>query len=227
MRTTVNLYRTAAPELQTAVWKGDLQSITTALVNGADPNALAAYGDPMLVVASSRGHLAIVKALLAYGAAPNFAVQNGPALLEAVRHGHSHVAEALLEAGAAFGWRDAEQAALYNRIGLLEIFLRGVPVNQRGANGDTLLMSAAFGGHIEATQALVDAGADVNASNGNGWTALLAAASNGKSGVVGLLVRAGANPKAADKSGDTPLKMAAQEGHTEIAAILKAAGAHK
>jgi len=223
MKTPVNV---AAPELQGALWEGDLHSVTTALINGADPNALAAYGDPMLVVASSRGHLAIVEALLEHGADPNLSTQNGTALSRAVVYGHPQVAEILMKAGATVTWGDAEEAALYGRSDLLKNSLdRGIPVTQQGNTGSMLLLSAAFGGHTEAVQLLIDAGADVNASNGTGWTALLAAATNGKGDVVKLLLLAGTDPNVADKSGDTPLKMATQEGHTEIADLLKEAGA--
>lgn len=223
---TTRPYSVAAPELQRAVWEGDTHSVTVALVNGADPNALTAYGDPVLVVASSRGHLAIVKALLAHGAAPDLAVQNGPALLEAIRHGHLHVADALLRAGAAFGWHHAEQAALYNHVSLLNRFLAGgVSVNQRGGTGDTLLMSATFGGHIQSVQTLLDAGADVNTSNGNGWTALHSAAACGHTEVVELLLSLRANTNVADKGGDTPFTMAVKEGRDAVVSLLKAAGA--
>ncbi len=228
MNGPVDLYKITTPDLQRAVGDGDLHSVTAALINCADPNALAAYGDPMLVVASSRGHLKIVEILLEYGADPNMSTQNGSALLQTVTCGHPCIADALISAGATFSWRHADQAALYNRVSLLNLFLAGgVPVNQVNGNGDTLLMSAAYGGHVHAVQTLLDAGANVNASNDNGWTALLAATSNGKDDVVKLLLQAGADPRAADKSGDTPLKMVTQEGHTKIAALLKEAGANK
>ncbi len=216
----------ADAELQAAIWEGHYQHVSAALANGVDANSLAAYGDPMLVVAASRGHLKIVSLLLNYGADPDLATQNGPALLEAIRYGHSHVAEELLKHSAVFNWRYAEQAALYNRLSLLKNFLeRGISANERGSNNDTLLISASFGGHTDAVKMLIDAGAEVNANNDNGWTALFAASANGKTEVVKMLLAAGADASAADNSGDTPLKAASLEGHQEIAALLKNAGA--
>ncbi len=223
-----DLHNAAIPELQRAVWEGDLKVVKDALSDGADPDALGTWGDPLLVVASGGGYLEIVRALLQHGADPNLATQNGNALLQAVRYGRADVAEVLLEVGAAFDWHHAEYAALFNRGGLLRKFLSGgVSVNKASETGDTLLLSAAFGGHVEAMQILLDAGADANKSNSNGWTALLAAASNGKIEGVRLLLQAGANPETADKSGDTPLMRAAQQGHQEIVLLLKEAGAQQ
>lgn len=135
---------------------------------------------PELQAAVWEGDPHSVTNALVNGADPDFSVQNGPALLEAVRAGHPRVAKALLKAGAVVTWRHAEQAALYNRVGLLKVFLAEIMSADRAdGHGDTLLMSAAFGGHIQVAQTLLDAGVKVNASNGNGWTALLSAASCG------------------------------------------------
>lgn len=223
-----DLHNTAPSELQRAVWEGEAEVVKTALENGADPNSLGEAGDPLLVVASRQGHLAVVKALLKQGANIGLGTQNGSALHQAILYNHLDIADVLLEAGAAVTWQDAEQAALYGRVKLLEKFIAGgIPANHVNADGSTLLISAAFGGHCEVVQVLIDAGADVNRSNENGWTALLAAASNGKAEAVRVLLKAGANPKAADKSGDTPLKRAQKQGHQEIAVTLREAGAQR
>ena len=223
-----DLHNVAPPELQRAVWEGNSEVVKDALVSGADPNSLGEHGDPLLVVASRQGHLGIVEALLEQGADVNLGTQNGTALQQAILYNNPDIAELLLKFGAAVTWYDAEQAALYGRANLLNRFiLAGVSANLANADGNTFLISAAYGGHTEAVQVLLDAGTDVNRSNSNGWTALLAAASNGKAEAVRLLLEAGANPNAADKSGDTPLMRASKQGHQEIVLLLKEAGAQQ
>jgi ankyrin repeat protein len=79
------------------------------------------------------------------------------------------------------------------------------PVSSKG--GLTALLHAARQGHIEATRALLDGGADVNqVSAGEGTSPLLVAAINGQFDLAMLLIERGANPNIAAKSnGVTPL----------------------
>ena len=72
----------------------------------------------------------------------------------------------------------------------------GVPVNLTNANGDTLLMLAAYHGHPATVEVLTERGADVNRTNDRGQTPLAGAVFKGEDEVVRLLVQAGADPDA-------------------------------
>lgn len=227
-----DLYNAASPELQRAVWEGDLKVVKDALLSGADPNTLGTWGDPILVGAAYRGHLRIVKMLLDAGADPSARRINGSALEVAISSGHTRVAYALLSCGAMFTWQDANLAALCGRRRVLKaLLMRGVDINYLEGYGGTaavsLVMSAAFAGETDTVQALVKWGADVNLSNENGWTALLSAVSSGHTEVAALLLSLGADAGKAHNSGDTPLTRAAQQGHQEIVTLLKEAGAQR
>jgi len=72
----------------------------------------------------------------------------------------------------------------------------GVPVNLTNGTGDTLVMLAAYHGHLETVRTLTERGADVNRRNDRGQTPLVGAVFKGEDDVVELLVAAGAGPAA-------------------------------
>jgi ankyrin repeat protein len=71
---------------------------------------------------------------------------------------------------------------------------QGVPVNMTGADGNTLLMLAAYHGHAELVTDLAERGADVDALNDRGQSPLAGAVFKGEDEVVRALVAAGADP---------------------------------
>ncbi|HEU4331352.1 MAG TPA: ankyrin repeat domain-containing protein [Lapillicoccus sp.] len=70
----------------------------------------------------------------------------------------------------------------------------GVPANLTNANGDTLLLLAAYHEHADLVRALLARDADPNRVNGRGQTALVAAVFRQNLGVVEALLAAGADP---------------------------------
>jgi len=85
---------------------------------------------------------------------------------------------------------------------------------------------AAWRGHGEVVELLVDKGANLDAQDKLGWTALQRAADNGHGEVVKLLVEKGANLEAQDTYGRTALHLAAQGGHGEVVKLLVEKGAN-
>jgi uncharacterized protein len=92
----------------TALWlacyEGRLTLVRLLLESGADPTIATKGGETPLMVASSRGHLDVLRFLLGDSSAKNtvnYRYQGGEtALLYACVKGHGGVARALLESGA-------------------------------------------------------------------------------------------------------------------------------
>ena len=91
--------------------------------------------------------------------------------------------------------------------------------------GLSLLHYAAFLGHVDIVDLLLEAEADVNkATKSMGATPLYLAAQEGRTEVVRLLLEAGADIKVAliENAEATPLCIAVQKGHAEVARLLSA-----
>ena len=95
-------------------------------------------------------------------------------------------------------------------------------VNARNSFGETALMLAAFGGHLEIVQLLLANGAEVNQP---GWTPLIYSAAQNRMDVARLLLKSGAEVNAHSGSGTTALMMAAREGHMSMVLLLMQHGA--
>ena len=96
------------------------------------------------------------------------------------------------------------------------------------SDGWTPLHLAAFFGHRDLADALLDRGADVNARSTNSMknTPLHAAAAGRQAEVMRLLLSRGADPNATQHGGWTALQSAAQNGDREMVELLLAHGAH-
>lgn len=70
----------------------------------------------------------------------------------------------------------------------------GVPVDLTDAAGNTVLMLAAYHGHVSLVGALAARGAAVDRMNDRGQTPLAGAAFKGELGVLEVLLSAGADP---------------------------------
>jgi uncharacterized protein len=95
------------------------------------------------------------------------------------------------------------------------------------SDGWTPLHLAAFFGHADLANALLDRGADPNALSTNAMrnTPLHAAAAGGKTELVQLLLQNGADSNARQEGGFTALHSAAQAGNRDMVAVLLAHGA--
>jgi ankyrin repeat protein len=171
-----------------------------------------------LVEAAKAGDLAAVNALLLQR--PELAMtrltSGESALMAAVYRGHRDVVQTLLERGAA---TDIFASAATGRFGPLRLnLIDGADVNAVAYDGWTALHLAAFFGHFDAAEVLLDAGADVHAVSHNSLknTPLHAAAAGKHSEVALLLIERGANPAAVDAGGYTPLQIARENGLTEV-----------
>jgi ankyrin repeat protein len=93
----------------------------------------------------------------------------------------------------------------------------GMPVDLTDANGNTLLMLAAYHGHPDTVRVLAERGADVDARNDRGQTPLAAAVFKGYAEVVRVLLAAGADPDLGSPSARASAEFFERR---EIAALL-------
>ncbi|QPK82833.1 ankyrin repeat domain-containing protein [Corynebacterium qintianiae] len=79
---------------------------------------------------------------------------------------------------------------------LLEYVDNGVDVNLANQDGNTFLMLAAYSGHAELVEGLVERGADVDKLNARGQSPLAGVIFKKEDAIVDLLLEAGADPRA-------------------------------
>jgi ankyrin repeat protein len=184
-----------------AAWDGDEEIVTLLLEAGAKINARATdTGETPLMNAVTRGHVAIVKLLLEKGA--DVAPKNRfdfNAFTSAVAAGKTDIAGMLLDAGAkpeegASGLTPLQFAASAGNVEMIRFLVkRGANVNYGVKNGgQTALLSAIYGAHPEAVEALIELKADVNAKTKDGDTPLKAAMKGDQEDMVKILKAAGA-----------------------------------
>ena len=192
-------------ELYNASRGGDLPTVTAMITEGADVN----WADPKtrdgitaLFVASEKGHLPVVNALIAARAVVDQVSAIGrTALMHAAQNGHEAVVDTLHRlAGTSVLHADNEggtalhTAAQHGRPGVVRYLLRaGANPNAVSTNicGVTPLILASQMNHPEAVQALIEASANVYYSRPSDQiTSLILAAQEGHIEVVRALIAA-------------------------------------
>ncbi len=179
----------------------DAPTLKALLDGGADPNARAREGTPLLLQAVSDRNQPAVELLLAHHAEANCtseaASQDGTTpLLRAVAVGNKPIVELLLKAGADVNARYNDKAGAFS--------------------GGTPLYEAVRQGMPDLAALLLANKADPNAKCINGWTPLQLAVSEGKRELVELLLANKADPNVRNNAGQTPLDLAerqAQQSH--------------
>lgn len=138
-----------------------------------------------------------------------------------------------------------EVAAKGDTAGVKSWLERGVDVNMRGADRNTPIMEAAYGGHLETVKLLLDHGADLSAKKNDGATVvglagghreieelfanvsqLVAAAAKGDNKTLTQLIDKGTPVNGLDQNGQSALSEAAWNGHLETVKLLLDRGAN-
>ena len=197
-----------------AASNGQVAIVDALLKGGAAADAAGPEGETPLMLAARSGNVAAVNLLLEAGANVRAKEQwqGQTALMWAAAENHPAVVRALVARGADVNLRsnlleppkreildfrtDKNGQALQT---LLTTFPRG---------GLTPLLFAARQGSLEATRALIDAGADANLADPDGISPTVLAIRNGHYDVAALLAEKGADINAGDRVNRTPLYMA-------------------
>jgi uncharacterized protein len=183
--------------LYLACVNGNAEVVQRLLAAGADPNTFLPGGETALMTAARTGDADTLKALLARGADPNVREESRKqtALMWAAAEGNAAAIRVLAEGGADIHAISAapdyvEQGK--SRDGFVNYSRKG------RLDKLTPLLFAVRGGHIEATKALLDAGADVNEVVPDyGASALTVAMINAHWELGAVLLDRGADPNAA------------------------------
>lgn len=202
--------------LLTALGMEHFQAAEILIDAGADVNYMLPIPQieaTPLMMAASKGCLAMVEKLLSKGAKVNSKTNDGTtALIYAASGGHLAVVQKLLTAGADIHAKAAKQGVL--GASLLQAH-KEVAEFLRAAGARLNLSEAAACGLTEEVRAMLVAGA-----NPNEGAAIAHAARAENWEIIILLVEAGANVNAQDSDGNTALHHAAQWEMYDIARYL-------
>ena len=173
--------------------------------------------DSPLALASSCGHLDVVRLLLRKGAAmdvklsPIYGSPTRRSALEgACEGGHLAVAELLIDNGADIHGRNTARdppihaAAVSNNLDIINLLLKkGVNVNARNSRGETACHAAVLNDRIESARRLIDANCDLELRDDKGNTVLLVCKLFTNPKIIDMLLGRGADACAKNKEGKT------------------------
>ncbi|XP_050960458.1 ankyrin repeat domain-containing protein 6b [Labeo rohita] len=186
--------RALSERLLIASHKGQAEHVVQ-LINKGAKVAITKNGRTPLHLAAYKGHIAVVRILLAAGC--DLDIQDDgdqTALHRAAVVGNGDVISALIQEGCALDRQDKD--------------------------GNTALHEAAWHGFSQSVKLLVKAGANVHAKNKAGNTALHLACQNGHAQSSKVLLLGGSRPDSKNSVGDTCLHVSARYNHVSVIRAL-------
>ncbi|XP_077075767.1 ankyrin repeat domain-containing protein 6b [Siphateles boraxobius] len=186
--------RALSERLLIASHKGQAEHVVQ-LINKGAKVAITKNGRTPLHLAAYKGHIAVVRILLAAGC--DLDIQDDgdqTAVHRAAVVGNTDVISALLQEGCALDRQDKD--------------------------GNTALHEAAWHGFSQSVKLLVKAGANVHAKNKAGNTALHLACQNGHAQSSKVLLLGGSRPDSKNSVGDTCLHVSARYNHVSVIRAL-------
>ena len=203
-----------ATPLHLAAAAGDPEAVAALIEHGADVNARERRAEQTpLIFAAAQNRVEAIRALIAGGADPALAttVVDMVELEESLRGGANNAVRQQIAAQLAARDAQKEKEEEVEEEGEQEEkppeapkpLSMGQQVGHMG--GMTALLHAARQGHIEAVEALLDAGTDIDQVSADGTTPIFIAALNGHFDLVMALLERGADPTRANQANGTPL----------------------
>ncbi|XP_067272880.1 ankyrin repeat domain-containing protein 6b [Pseudorasbora parva] len=186
--------RALSERLLIASHKGQAEHVVQ-LINKGAKVAVTKNGRTPLHLAAYKGHIAVVRILLAAGC--DLDIQDDAdqtAVHRAAVVGNTDVISALVQEGCALDRQDKD--------------------------GNTALHEAAWHGFSQSVKLLVKAGANVHAKNKAGNTALHLACQNGHAQSSKVLLLGGSRPDSKNNVGDTCLHVSARYNHVSVIRAL-------
>jgi len=187
--------------LHLAVEKGNKPTVQLFVGFNKLIDSVSNEGKTPLIIATELRHFEICALLLSIGANPSL-----------VDLKHRNAMHAAAQAGCA------EVIRLLTRHKQL--------IDTKDEDGHTPLTLAAYHGHPEAFEALIQAGADPKVTDEDGQNAMHLAAGLGKTAIVQLLLAHKELIDSKSKSGHTPLTLAAQQSRSAVCELLLKVGAN-
>lgn len=223
--------------LRAAAWADDVVLARRLVARGADVNAKDETQQSAYLVATSEGHLELLRLAMRSGARVDDKDSwNGTGLIRAAERGHALVVGELLRAGIdrdhvnRIGyqaiheavWLGDDTAAYASTVRVLAA--GGVELDRRSPSaGLTPLEMARSRGFDQLQRILTTMTTDERLADPD--AALLAGARDGDADTVALALRAGADIEARDEHDRTALLLAATHDHVAVARVLAAMGA--
>ena len=158
-------------------------------VHGFDKNCADKMGWIALHCSAQSGSYELVKYFVDKGADIHQKTKNGDNCLHiAARSGHMYLCQTLVDdhgfdenCAGNMGWTALLNSAPSGSYELVKYFVdKGIDIHQKTNNGENCLHIAAYNGHLNLCQTLIDDhDFDKNIVNNNGWTALHTSAQSG------------------------------------------------
>ena len=192
--------------LSLAATNGSALMIEELLEAGADANTSLPEGETALMTAARTGRVEAVDVLLDHGADVNAAEQwkGQTALMWAAAQGHADVVQTLIDQGARV---DARSGVPRSSTEESDHDADDTEDAEDQTTGFSALLFAVRGGHIDATAALLAAGAEIDDTAPDGSSALVVAVDNRNYELAAWLLDRGADPNT-DQVGWTALHVA-------------------
>ncbi|MGY5852860.1 MAG: ankyrin repeat domain-containing protein [Candidatus Thorarchaeota archaeon] len=221
-----------------AAEEGDLDGVKKALEDGANIDAKDDFfSNTALHIASSNGHIEIVRYLLEKGA--DIVIENGVDMTPvhlAARDGHPEIIKVLLDSADEFPSRKMDDAISVAQMSvsssgyIVELLQKYRIKFVRPSAGDleeadALLVTSSHDGDLVGVEKALEDGADIEVYGGRGLNSLLWASLRGRLEVVKLLLDRGADINATNRVGWTPILQASGGGHLEVVQLLLERGA--